>query len=225
VSAHFSRILRRTRLSDSAFEVELERPSAFRFAPGQNVRLQIDGEARDYSLASAPFAETLVLLVRRIEGGAVSPVLCDAPTGTRLELTGPHGLFTFKPSDRPAVLAATGVGIAPFLSMVRAGVLADGLGRPASPPGGLTLLHGARLGQELFYREELNGSVGGYAPCVSRDEAPGCFHGRVTDWSRAHLAPAGRDFYLCGSRQMTRDMVLLIDERFGGSFVYTEIFF
>ena len=207
------RLLRRARLSESVFEIELERPAGFRFSAGQRVSILANRARRDYSLAGAPSAAGLTLIVRRIEGGAVSPLLGECAPGTPLELTGPHGLFTFTPSELPAVFVATGVGIAPLLSFVRSGAR------------GFTLLHGVRARDELLYREELRAASGLYVPCLSREEAPGCHHGRVTDWSREHLRPGAFDFFLCGSRQMTRDMIVLVDERFPGSRVHTEIFF
>ena len=33
------------------------------------------------------------------------------------------------------------------------------------------------------------------------------------------------DFYLCGRREMIRDATLLVDERFPGSYIYTELFY
>lgn len=208
-----ARVLRCAPLSESAFEIELERPRDFSFEAGQSIRVYIGGEGRDYSLAGSPSAQTLLLVVRRIAGGAVSPALADAAPGSLFDFTGPHGVFTFRPSPRPVVLVATGIGIAPFLSMVRRGTV------------GFTLLHGARSADELFHRRELETAAARYVPCLSRQASPGCFDGRVTAWARDHLPPGTFDFYLCGGRQMARDMILLVDERFPGSRVYTEIFF
>ena len=208
-----TRLLGRTALSESAFELRIDRPAGFSFQAGQSIRLYTGDEGRDYSLAGYPSAPTLLLVVRRIQGGAVSPALAAAEPGSPLDLTGPHGVFTLKPSPRPVVLVGTGVGIAPFLSMTRGGA------------AGFTLLHGARSSDELFYRKELGAAAARYVPCLSRQGSEGCFSGRVTQWARAHLTPGAFDFYLCGGRAMVRDMILLVDEWFPGSRVYTEIFF
>ena len=208
-----SRLLGRNGLSDSAFEVEMERPAEFRFLAGQSIRVFAEETGRDYSLAGAPTAGTLSLCVRLVKGGAVSPFLAASPPGASLTFTGPHGVFTFSESARPVVWAATGVGIAPFRSMVRDGAT------------GFTLLHGVRQGGELFYRKELEDSAGRYVPCLSRETAAGCFSGRVTAWAAANLAPGAYDIYLCGNRRMVRDFLVLVDQRFPGSRVFTEIFF
>jgi benzoate/toluate 1,2-dioxygenase reductase component len=207
-----TRVLGNRALSESAFEVQVDRPAGFSFEAGQSIRVFSGNEGRDYSLAGSPSAANLVLVVRRMEGGAVSPALVSAAPGAAFDFTGPHGLFTLKPSPRPVILVGTGVGIAPFLSMAHGG-------------SGFTLLHGARSIDELFYRKELEGAADVYVPCLSRESSAGCFHGRVTEWARKQLPPGSYDFYLCGGRHMVRDMILLVDERFPGSRVYTEIFF
>ncbi len=212
-----ARLLRRARLSERAFEVELERPPGFEFSAGQGIRLFAGGQARDYSIASAPSGGTLLFCVSRIENGIVSSALAEAPIDSTFAFTGPRGMFFLRelsrPAARPVVWAATGVGIAPFLSMVRAGAT------------GFTLLHGARGFEDLFHREELEHAAAVYVPCLSREAHEGCFSGRVTGWAAARLESAAYDFYLCGNGAMIRDFVRLVDERFPGSRVYTEIFF
>ena len=217
VSSFRVRVLRSRRLAGDVFEVELERPDGFRFRAGQSITVHVGGAARDYSLCNAESADTLLLLARRIAGGVASPLLCDSAPGAIFDISGPNGMFTIALSDLPAVLTANGVGIAPFLSWLRS--QAPG---PAAP---VTLLHGVRRAEDLLSADELRAGCRQYVPCVSREKADGCHYGRVTDWSRDKLSPAGHDFYLCGSRQMTRDMILLVDERFPGSRVHTEIFF
>jgi len=130
-------LLNRHWLSSTAFEIELTKPRLFDFIPGQRIAVSHRGKERDYSLISAPADKSLGLCVKRVEEGVVSPFLAEAEAGTPLYFTGPHGYFTFKPSQRHPVFVATGTGIAPFLSMARSGVK------------GFTLLHGVRDPSEL----------------------------------------------------------------------------
>jgi len=51
------------------------------------------------------------------------------------------------------------------------------------------------------------------------------FQGKVTQYLAQHLESKAYDFYLCGRREMIREVTLLIDERFAGSLVYTELFY
>jgi ferredoxin-NADP reductase len=212
-----SELLRRRWLSDKVFEVELSRPAGFEFSPGQTIGLIHGGCERQYSLVSTVDDRILAICVRHIPGGALTPVLAGAEAGTRFQLTGPHGYFIFRPSRRPAVFAATGTGIAPFVAMARSGV------------SGFTLLHGVRTPDELYYQQVFEGIPVHYRPCLSGETTagalPAAFAGKVTGYVKKHLVRRPYDFYLCGRREMIRDVTLLADERFPGSHVYTELFF
>jgi benzoate/toluate 1,2-dioxygenase reductase subunit len=202
----------RSWLSEKAFQITLDRPRGFGFVPGQSITIVSGPVEKDYSLSCAPDSPRLTLCIRHVPQGLLSPFLAAAPLGSSLTWTGPHGYFTFRPSPRPAVFAATGTGVAPFLAMVGGGV------------SGFILLHGVRTADELYYESFFRAAAARYVACLSGGGATGCFSGRVTEWARENLSPAAYDFYLCGNREMIRDMTLLADERFPGSLVSTEVF-
>lgn len=210
-----ARLLSRRWLSPTAFELALERPAGFDFQPGQRVRLKHGPNEREYSIAAAPDDPQIVLCIRRIAGGEVSAWLSTADIGTELRGSGPHGYFTFRPSPRPTIFVATGTGVAPFVSMVRAGMK------------GFTLLHGVKRAEELFYRDLLAASAQRYLACLSEEAPadPDVFAGRLTRHLAQQVPPEACDFYLCGRREMIRDVTWLIDDRFAGSRVYSEIFY
>jgi ferredoxin-NADP reductase len=203
-------LLGRTWLSPRSFEISVSRPEGFAFAPGQSIQLGEGPLERAYSLSCATDSPRLTLCVRAVKGGVFSARLAEAPIGTGFTLAGPHGYFTFRPSPRAAFFVATGTGVAPFLSMVRSGTR------------GFTLLHGARSPSDLYFRETFRAAAALYVGCVTG--GGGEFSGRVSDWLRTRLAPGGYNFYLCGARDMVRDVTVLVDERLPGSRVYTEIF-
>jgi benzoate/toluate 1,2-dioxygenase reductase subunit len=201
-------------LSKKAFEITLRRPKTFNFKPGQRINLKYKNSERDYSLASSLDESHLTLCIRYVEGGLLSQTIGDAGIGTRLSFYGPHGYFTFKPSPRPAVLVASGTGIAPFRSMVRSGTSPD------------FLLHGVETSEDLYYSEEFQSVAESYIPCLSQSKnSQTYFRGRVTDYLQMHLPPDNYDFYLCGRQEMIRDATLLVDELFEGSNIYTETFY
>jgi NAD(P)H-flavin reductase len=187
----------------------------FNYEPGQRICLSYNTVEREYSMASHPGANDLRLCIRNVEGGRLSPQLSSAPLSTGISFTGPHGYFTFQPSDRPAVFMATGTGIAPFCSMVSSGVT------------DITLLHGVTLAEDLYYFDLLRSRVKCYIPCLSNppESSEDYFAGRVTDYLHAHLTPGAYDFYLCGRSEMIREATHLIDEKFPGSLIYTEQYF
>lgn len=215
---HATRLLARRALAAEAFEILLERPAGFDFVAGQRLRIEHAEFARDYTLASAPDDAALALCLRRVPGGRATSWLAGLEIGAPLEISGPHGYFTWRGSERPTVWIATGTGIAPFVAMARAGAR------------GFTLLHGVRRPAELYYREVLERAAARYVPCLSGAGDAGrarevFFAGRVTAYAAARLAPGCYDFYLCGRSEMIRDVIALIDERFPESRVFSEAFF
>jgi benzoate/toluate 1,2-dioxygenase reductase subunit len=211
-------LLSRRWLSDATFEIELARPSLFEFNPGQSIRVIHQQLERDYSLVSDPTGPTLSLCIRNVQDGSLTPLLATAKIRSRISFTGPHGYFTFRPAQRPPVFIATGTGVAPFVSMVRSGVK------------GFTLLHGVREPSELYYKSLFRTATKNYVTCFSGSapespEPEDVFQGRVTDYLERNLPPGIYDFYLSGRIEMVRDVTHLVDERFPGSLVYTEIFY
>lgn len=209
------RVLANRRLSANAFELTLAKPPHFSFLAGQRLRLEYAGAQRDYSIVSAPSETVLRLCIRQVAGGRLSERLAHAGGDDPVAVTGPHGYFTFKASARPAVFVATGTGIAPFCAMAGAGV------------SGFTLLHGVATPADLYYRDFIQPHAAAYVACLSagRPAEPAHYPGWVTDYLRNCLPPRACDFYLCGRQDMIRDATLLVDERFQGSLVYTEIFY
>lgn len=205
-------------LSGITFEIELTRPSSFEFHPGQRILVVYQEFERDYSLVSDPSGPALGLCIRKVQNGRLTPLLSEAEIGSRISFTGPHGYFLFRPSERPPIFIATGTGVAPFVSMARAGVKA------------FTLLHGVPMPSELYYESLFRTAAERYIPCLSGSppnqyDWDDAFHGRVTDYLRRYLPPGLYDFYLSGRLEMVRDVTHLVDDRFPGSLIYTEIFY
>jgi NAD(P)H-flavin reductase len=208
-------LIERRWLSEKTFEIKFGKPAEYRIRAGQRVRIYYQGLDRDYTPVSAPQDPEITLCIRKVDSGKLTPALSTAHIGTRFQISQPDGYFTFKPSGRPPVFVATGTGIAPFRAMVRAGVT------------GFTLLHGVDSARDLYYRQELESAAGRYIPCISKEHpsTDEYFHGRVTDYLQAQLPAAEYDFYLCGRREMIREVTWLVDERFGGSLIYSEQFY
>jgi ferredoxin-NADP reductase len=96
-------------------------------SPGQYLRLGVELEGtchwRAYSLTSAPGRQDGCISVtpRRVEGGRVSPYLCDGLSpGATVRLGGVEGGFTLprRPPKR-ALFITAGSGITPVMSMLR----------------------------------------------------------------------------------------------------------
>jgi ferredoxin-NADP reductase len=202
-------------LSAKTFVLTIQRPSGFKFLPGQRLRIIHATGERDYSLASGSDARVLNLCIRLVDQGSLSRFLSTCHLPSKIPIKGPAGYFTFKPSSRQAVFVATGTGIAPFCSMVRSGI------------NGFYLLHGVRQPAERYYRDLIQPAAKNYIACVSNldQTSKTLFEGRVTDYLAQHMPIGAYDFYLCGSRGMIRDVTRLVDRRFPESRIFTEMFY
>ena len=211
-------LLQRRWLSKKAFEIELSRPPALTFIPGQTICFIHDSMERYYSLLSTPADASLSLCVYHVPHGSFSPVLADAPIGTQFSISGPHGYFTFNRSERAPVFVASGTGIAPFVSMVRSGVT------------DFILVHETESADDIYYQDLFHRHASNYTACLLETSAedalpPNIHRGDAADFIKENLPPVGYDFYLCGERGMTRKVTLLVDEQFPGSYVFKEVYF
>jgi ferredoxin-NADP reductase len=103
------------------------RPEGFAFKAGQAINLGLidppetdaKGDSRTFSVASAPHEDT-VQVATRMRDTAFKRVLGALAIGTPVKLRGPMGNFVL-PDDaaQPVVLLAGGIGITPFMSMLR----------------------------------------------------------------------------------------------------------
>ncbi len=202
-------------LSKKTFEIKFSKPPSYVIKPGQRIRIYYQAMERDYTPVSAPGDSEISFCIRKVDTGKLTPLLSAAEIGTRFDISKPAGYFIFKPSRRPPVFVATGTGIAPFCSMIRSGVT------------GFTLLHGVDSPEDLYYQPQLEAVADLYVPCISREyqSTTEHFRGRVTDYLQKQLPPAVYDFYLCGRGEMIRDVTWLVDERFPGSLLYSELFY
>jgi ferredoxin-NADP reductase len=103
----------------------LSKPDGFVFKAGQAIRLElIDPPAeggqgsRTLSLVSAPFEPDLVVATR-MRDSAFKRALKALPDGAGIRIDGPFGDLTLGDTGRPAVFIAGGIGITPFMSMLR----------------------------------------------------------------------------------------------------------
>ena len=195
------------------------------FVPGQYMTIGViaDGKIlqRPYSVASPPITagtDGYEFYVRRVQGGAFTPILFDLPVGHRMRMIGPKGKFTLLPDDdRTHVFISSGTGNAPFISMMKQ-LLADGAPRKA------LLLNGVSYAHELGYQALLNEWQRNstypvtFIPTVSRPNAP-----ENTEWTgrtgrvetilepvldELGLDPSNSIAYICGNP----DMILSAEE-------------
>ncbi|MCJ2532134.1 MAG: FAD-dependent oxidoreductase [Candidatus Thermoplasmatota archaeon] len=122
------------------------------FLAGQWVltRVEKNGEdiRRAYSVASPPhIKDYFELCVKRVEGGAMSPILCGLEEGDIIDGAGPYGkVILVNPVQTGFYYVATGTGIAPFRSMIDT-MYQEGQDVP------IHLYFGVRKEEDLIYHD------------------------------------------------------------------------
>jgi len=122
-----SKLIRREEVAEGTMAFHFEKPSGFDFKAGQSADVTLidspetdaEGNTRTFSIASPPF-ENMLLFTTRMRDTAFKRSLKKAPLATAVQIGSATGSFTLhKNSAKPAVFLAGGIGITPFLSIVR----------------------------------------------------------------------------------------------------------
>ena len=147
------------RETQRAYRLSLRPPDWPGHLPGQHVDVRLTAEdgytaQRSYSIASAPEASYVELIVDKLPDGEVSPYLTEElRPGDELEIRGPFGgWFVWHVGlGGPVQLIAGGSGVVPFLSMLDHH-------RAAGSDVPVRLCYSARSLPEVFRRERLTES-------------------------------------------------------------------
>jgi ferredoxin-NADP reductase len=103
------------------------KPDGFTSTPGQAIDLILpvdgqapqDGDRHAFSLVSAPYQNELCITTR-MRDSAYKSALKALPVGGRVQIDGPFGSLTLHNKvSRPAIFVAGGIGITPFMSILR----------------------------------------------------------------------------------------------------------
>jgi ferredoxin-NADP reductase len=127
VTSYEARLKRAETIAEGTMAFHLEKPPGFRFKAGQAIDLALtnppsgaNSTHRLFSLVSAPFEEELCVATRMRDGSAYKHTLKALAPGATLKVKGPLGVMTLhEDRSRAAVFIAGGIGITPFISMLR----------------------------------------------------------------------------------------------------------
>lgn len=215
-------------LTESVVQVTMRSPEDFRQKAGQFAYLTFlqDGfpsEEHPFTLASAP--GTMVTILAK-KSGTYTQRLGELKPGAQALVDGPYGLFTLDSSRKASslVFLAGGIGITPFLSMIRS--LGPGFGRPVHLVWNTTTI------DEAFAHPELKAlavqeSQFSYDLILSRQDHPEARRGRLNFGVLSELVDVTPEkmYYLCGPvAQMEALIKGLLDHGVGASRIVFERF-
>ena len=124
------KLTRSEEVAEGTMAFHFTRPAGFEFQAGQTMDITLidppqtdaEGDVRTFSLASPPFEDQL-MVATRMRDSAFKRVLRNARPGLEVSVEGPSGSLTLhKNAAKPAVFLTGGIGITPFLSIVRQAV-------------------------------------------------------------------------------------------------------
>ena len=223
------RIIGIRRWTDKLFSVRVTRDAAFRFEPGQWVRLGIPSGSglpgsviwRPYSMVNATYDDYLEFLSILVPEGAFSTRLARAVVGDTLFVE--KQVFGYLTTSRfvggrHLWLLASGTGVAPFISILRD---PDCWQRFEER----VLVYSVREAAELTYGDELSALneaewLGAghrrlrFVPVVTREEVPGTLHERLPKLigSGALEAAAGLPLTAADSRLLVCGNPAMLDD-------------
>ena len=169
--------------------------------------------SRDYTFVSSPADPYLEFLIKTVPHGKISTFLEKLKVGEVVEVVGPYGDFfsSIGKYDR-CLFVATGVGVGPFLSLLKARQDLD-----------YTLVHGIRFKADLDLAADIAKSR--YISCITRDEG-GTIRGRVTDYILDLEIQKDTGCFLCGNPYMLKKISeILLMKGLPVSDIHTEPYY
>lgn len=127
MTSYISKLKERKEVAEGTMEFSFEKPESFTYKAGQHIVMKLihpeetdaEGNERVFSFVSAPH-EPYLTVATRMRDTAFKRVIKTMPIGTEISLDGPYGSFTLhNDTSKPAVFLAGGIGITPFVGMLR----------------------------------------------------------------------------------------------------------
>lgn len=127
MSTYRVRLIGNEPVADGTRAFHFEKPEGFTFKAGQALDLVLPARAvnaaqparHTFSIVSAPH-ENCLTIATRMRDSQYKQALASLTVGADVELDGPFGSLTLhKDPARPAVFVAGGIGITPFISILR----------------------------------------------------------------------------------------------------------
>jgi ferredoxin-NADP reductase len=151
-----SKLLGSEEIARATRAFHFEKPEGFKFTPCESIDLFLpedfpgasDDRQRSFSIASAPHEDRLTIATRMRKSAYKQPLAAAAP-GAAVRIVGPKGTMSLHDEpDRAIVMIAGGIGITPFISVLRSEAKAE-------RPRPMALIYSNRRPEDAAYLDEL----------------------------------------------------------------------
>jgi len=205
MSTYDVKLLARHEIADGTMEFHFTRPDGFDFKAGQAIELVLPEPAggHAFSLVNAP-SEGELVVATRMRDSAYKRALRALPIGACVKVDGPFGSLTLhRNPSRAAVFIAGGIGITPFMSIVRNAV-EECLKHP------MALVYSNRRARDAAYLDELR-SIENLRLVATLTEEGGGFVDAAMIRRAAEGLPAPI-FYVAGPPAMVEAMKAVLEK-------------
>ena len=209
---YVTKFVHREQLIEDTFSHYFEKPSGFRFSPGQYNRWRIEienpderGSSRPFTIAVSPSNNYLVITTKR---GITSfkKKLFELTEGEQINFFGPLGTFVLdEENPSPKVFLAGGIGITPYYSMLTYAF-------EKKLANDITLFASFSTKDEVIYFDELS-KISKELPNIrasytlTKEEVSGFESGRINEEMISKYADIGKSvFYIVGPPGMVSAM-------------------
>jgi ferredoxin-NADP reductase len=180
------------------------KPSKFRFVPGQaaNIAINKSGwrkEVRPFTFTSLPNDDSLEFTIKIYpDQESVTNELSALNQHDELVLHDVFGAIAYKGEG---VFIAGGAGITPFISIFRDLKEKDDIGSNR-------LLFANKTRADIILEDEFKSLLGdSFVNILSDEQVDGYHHGRITEeFIRENVTDFNQNFYICGPPPMIRDV-------------------
>jgi NAD(P)H-flavin reductase len=194
----------------SVFTLKLKPEKRIVFKAGQfcliYMKLNGDYEKRPFTISSSPYDETLDFTIKLY--GEFTNALARLKKDEEVIVEGPFGNFIIEDDEKNLVFIAGGIGITPFISMIRERIHSRKRQK-------ITLIYAAKTKEDILFKEELDNIKEEwfkkvYVLSQEKIEEEGYLHGRINREIIERFVDTNEIkntiFYLCGPLQMVKDM-------------------
>jgi ferredoxin-NADP reductase len=153
-----AKICQRKNIASKTVEVSFElQNNKFTFLPGQYIQVRLikllyedlQGESRLLSIIATPSKKRTLSVAFRSSSSGFKKSLLELPIGSEVYIEGPYGYLTLPQKfNNPIVFIAGGIGIAPFITMIR-------FAQEEKYMHQITLLYSNRSRESAAYLKEL----------------------------------------------------------------------
>jgi len=211
----------------------VSKKNSLSFSPGQYLIVYLNGQldlgGKAYTISSIPSGKFLTITIKKM--GKFSTALHELKIGSAITAEGPIGNFYPNKDDRELIFLAAGIGITPFLSIIRA-YAKDNLLKDKR----ICLFYSNKTKEDIAFFDELNSLSKNNKNTkifyhLTRQNIKDKY---IKEFKRIDITSiknkltdlSGKDYFICGPIRFVLDIRrALLDEGISELKIHTESFY